>query len=269
MDKKEFSERVFYKTGWDDPEIAKAYKNDESPEAERMRGNLYRILSVIGEVDKNKDYLASVEDKGKLVVDLARRKLEGKTVLDIGCGPGGDLEKEILPAVKTLITLDKAQHMLDLLIKDPDIAKYKEKVLPVRGNMNALPIAENSVDLAVAAHATDYLRDENEEDEFLTGVMSALKPGGSLILTSVYNSESGMTEKGFESSKNRELFNLSRLSLKETARDFVFMDSQIQEKLKKLGFETEVEPFFVEKNKTHIIVKITKKPKKENETEIN
>ncbi len=254
------NQRLFFETGWDDQELAKDYKT-EIQNLSEMRNNLFKILSIIAEARDNQDYLRSKDFDGKEVVGLAVRNLEGKTVLDLGCGPGGDFEREILPAVKSLIAVDKSGGMLKLLKEDEEIAKHKEKVLPVKGDVSLLPIAKNSVDVAVAAHLIHYLRSREEEDEFFSRVLSALKPGGYFIVNGVSNSANQKVKKEFGRNRNEELSVYRRNSyrLKETYRDYVILDSEIVERLKELGFDCEIEVFFNDESKSHCAVKIIKK----------
>ncbi len=261
--------RIYFETGWDDKGVARDYKKSEEGYG-GMEADHQKVLSIIGNakeiinrVDQNSD-----ENPWDKIIREVRDELDGKTVLDLGSGPGGRLEREILPMVGKLIALDKSSYMLKELRADGDLAPYLDKILAIKGDMRSLPLRDNSVDISIANHVVHFIPDEKGELDFLREAIRTLKPGGYFIFNGVYNSACEKSARDFDRKRQEELeiMNRNKDRLKEVYRDFVFLDSRLPEQIRSLGFDCEVEPYFNGADKEFCAVKITKKSNKKNET---
>jgi len=104
--------------------------------------------------------------------------LEGKTVLDFGCGTGTLGLRLAQEHAARVIFADASAAMLDVLrgklagLDLPDAQIFE-------GGINALPLADASADLAVSLMALHHIEDA---EGALRGLRKALKPGGLLLL---------------------------------------------------------------------------------------
>lgn len=260
----ELTRRLFYETGWSDEKIARDYKEFSENDAS-MKNDYYKFISIIGngkEVIERKEF-DDPENAWSEIIRLAQIELKGKTVLDLGSGPGSALEKEILPAVEKFIALDKSLPMLNEFRSDKDLAPFMEKVLTVNGDFRAIPLADESVDVIIAHHIIQNIRDENGEKDFLEEAIRTLRPGGYLLVSGVYNSLLKKNSQNFDICRKEELAAAKRhTELKEVSRNFVFLDSRLADQIAALGFDCEVESFYNDPNEEFCSVKITKKSKK-------
>ncbi|MDG6809279.1 class I SAM-dependent methyltransferase [Glaesserella parasuis] len=108
--------------------------------------------------------------------------LNGKKVLDLGCGAGGHLLHYMAMGAKQVVGLDLSQSMLEQAEKDfaknsVDPTAYRFYCLP----MEVLsPIAESDFDLVTSSFAFHYIKDLSA---LLTQISAKLKPQGQLIFS--------------------------------------------------------------------------------------
>jgi len=109
---------------------------------------------------------------GELLSDLA---VEGKTVLDVGCGTGRHWERLMARRPAALIGADSSPHMLDRLR-----SKYPGASLHALDGGHLVGIADRSVDILLSTLALGHIRDVGQALAEWTRV---LKDGGHMILT--------------------------------------------------------------------------------------
>ncbi|MDG6267624.1 class I SAM-dependent methyltransferase [Glaesserella parasuis] len=108
--------------------------------------------------------------------------LNGKKVLDLGCGAGGHLLHYMAMGAKQVVGLDLSQSMLEQAEKDfakngVDPTAYRFYCLP----MEVLStIAESDFDLVTSSFAFHYIKDLSA---LLTQISAKLKPQGQLIFS--------------------------------------------------------------------------------------
>ena len=98
-----------------------------------------------------------------------------KTIADLGCGSGylteGLLDKDVM-----VNAVDQSQEMLDAMK-----AKYGEEKINFRqGSADALPIENDSIDLAMA---NMFLHHVDNPEHTINEAFRILKPGGQWIFT--------------------------------------------------------------------------------------
>ncbi len=113
----------------------------------------------------------------RLVVDLRPRP--GEAALDAGCGPGqsSELLAKALSPGGTLILLDPLNEMLVAARERASRAGSGLTLLAVRATFEDIPLADESVDLALAAYS---LRDAVDRREALRELRRVLRIGGRL-----------------------------------------------------------------------------------------
>lgn len=122
--------------------------------------------------DKKNDFLDSFE-QGMLIKIMG--DLQGKKVLDIGCGTGR-LIKKMVEKGGIVTGADISPEMLKIAKKKFDELEF------VEADIENLPFKNESFDVVVAAFVIVHLKDlKRAFDE----VYRVLKPGGSFIVTNV------------------------------------------------------------------------------------
>jgi len=109
-----------------------------------------------------------------IVGDLLAPHVAGRTglrVLDAGCGPGGN--GEWLAAHGTVVGLDRSPDALHF------VHTRRPAVRAVRGDVTALPIADATIDLAIAITVLYAVPDDVAAVAELTRVLT---PGGALVV---------------------------------------------------------------------------------------
>ena len=109
-----------------------------------------------------------------LVADLLAPRLRTATqlvLLDAGCGPGGN--GAWLGQHGRVIGVDRSSDALTF------VRVRRPEVQPVRGDVTALPLASNHVDIAVAITVLYAVDDDRAA---ITELARVLKPGGALVL---------------------------------------------------------------------------------------
>ena len=111
-------------------------------------------------------------------IAAGRLPLEGKLILDFGCGNGA----------QTLEFLDAVRGVIGVDVDDADLQTFAAylrsngiaKALPVRYDGDGLPLADHTVDAALSFEVLEHVRNESRA---LSEIHRVLKPGGSLILS--------------------------------------------------------------------------------------
>ena len=102
---------------------------------------------------------------------LKKYNLNGKTILDLGCGTGIDLSQYEDAAV--LIGVDESNKMLQIAKKNVSQARF------IQTHMKATTLQANSVDIVISRYAMQH---HNNLEEIFKEIHRILKPGGKALL---------------------------------------------------------------------------------------
>jgi ubiquinone/menaquinone biosynthesis C-methylase UbiE/DNA-binding MarR family transcriptional regulator len=97
---------------------------------------------------------------------------------DLGCG-SGRIAAAIAPYARTVVGVDSSPEMLD--VARSRLAGFGNVQL-VEGRIEALPLASESLDLALVVHLLHHVADPSTA---LTEVARVLRPGGRLVIADV------------------------------------------------------------------------------------
>lgn len=175
-------------------------------------------------------------------------------VLDIGTGPG-NIPALIKDRVASITAIDQAQAAVDFIGTHPEIFP-PDKVNALKGDFTeTLPVPNGSFEIITASGVTNEIPlDPAGENNFFNEAFRALKPGGVLLVDTIYfNKINPQLELGGRKTRDGNVFSLSGL----------------KDKISELGFECDYLPDFGQSQKGYIPVRIIYKGKNKNETEIN
>ncbi len=102
--------------------------------------------------------------------------LNGKKVLDLGCGSGNNCMKAVELGAKSVLGIDVSKNMISLAKKVSKDAKIKYKVLA----MEELSSLKGKYDVVISSLAFHYVSDY---DKLLKDIYKLLKRGGRLIFS--------------------------------------------------------------------------------------
>jgi len=109
---------------------------------------------------------------------LAKCRLEGKMVLDFGCGNGAQTAEYMQDGCK-IVALDVDEGDLRELSKHL-LSRGERSILPVRYDGRSLPVADASVDVVLCYEVIEHVPDERQA---LREIGRVLKPGGEVVLS--------------------------------------------------------------------------------------
>ncbi|KOU47730.1 methyltransferase domain-containing protein [Streptomyces sp. WM6378] len=114
----------------------------------------------------------------KNVMLRALAALPGQTVLDLGCGPGGDLETlaEAVTSSGRALGVDRDAHMVK---RARTRLAERSQVCVLQADVHALPAGDASVDRAWTDRTLQHVADP---DGVLAEVHRVLRPGGRLVM---------------------------------------------------------------------------------------
>lgn len=168
------------------------------------------------------------------VEKMIKGQNDGKTLLDIGSGPGIMIEA-ILRHGYNVVAADAAPHMIELTKKQ---FEGNPKVQFLVTDARHLPSSDNSYDVATAMGLVEYFE---EDDSFYTEMRRVIKKDGSLIVTypnvfspwRVFNRIALLILRPL-----RKLVGIDTSHKDNNIRHKEYTVKGVKEQLKKQGFET-------------------------------
>ena len=118
-----------------------------------------------------------------------------QSVLDVGCGAGNyslRLLRE-LPGLQQFHLVDLSQPMLTKA-QERLSAQTKGEIATYQADIRELPLAQESVDIILAAAVLHHLRDESEWRAVFANFFQVLRPGGSLWIFDLIEHEHPQTQ---------------------------------------------------------------------------
>ncbi len=106
-------------------------------------------------------------------------------VLDVGCGAGNYTLKliERLPSIRQATLIDLSRPMLDRAVARIGAAAPHVRATPLQGDVRAIELGGESVDVIVAAAVLHHLRGDAEWLAVFEKFHRALRPGGSIWIS--------------------------------------------------------------------------------------
>lgn len=125
--------------------------------------------------------LTSGEDLHPGIFQKLGPQLRGKIVLDAGAGSGRASFECVRKGAKTVYALEPSQGLLNIL--EEKLANQPElgRIVPCRGRFDALPLENNSVDVALSCSAFTAEAGQGGE-QGLAEMMRVTKPGGRIVI---------------------------------------------------------------------------------------
>lgn len=117
--------------------------------------------------------------------------VRNKTVLDMGCGTGGQDRRLIEMGAKKVLGIDISEKMIEVAKKDTDSDKITYKLL----SMSNLEEITEKFDIVISSLAIHYVEDY---DLLCKKVYGLLNDGGYFIFSHMHPMESAIIFKGFE-----------------------------------------------------------------------
>lgn len=105
-------------------------------------------------------------------------RVDGRDVLDVGCGTGRWLERMDSRAPKSLTGVDSSPEMLNRARR-----KLGRRAVLALGNATSLPIASSSVDVVLASFVVSYVTDL---DKLAVELRRVTRAGGSVYITDLH-----------------------------------------------------------------------------------
>src|SRR5919202_856372 len=107
--------------------------------------------------------------------------LLGKTVLDVGAGSGRASFECLKHGAKVVYAIDPSPGMLKLLRQKVEKSSYSQRIVVGQGRFDQVPLATDSVDIAVSCSAFTAGSAQGGEPG-LTELMRVTKPGGNIVV---------------------------------------------------------------------------------------
>ncbi len=120
----------------------------------------------------------SSSELDRFFLELIPTSLEGKFALDLGAGNGRYAELLSRRGAKGVIALDLSLSMLGQ-VKQRKTERKLDRLEPVNGDLENLPLSENSLDYILSRYSLMYARDLSL---LIQSLASALKDDGEILI---------------------------------------------------------------------------------------
>lgn len=156
-------------------------------------------------------------------------------VVDVGCGAGNYTLKLLTRLSDLDVTLiDLSRPMLDRACQRVGDAT-RGSVRPVQGDIRDVPLGEQSADVILAAAVLHHLRTDQEWDHVFRKFFAALRPGGSLWIFDLVESDHEGLQQVFWQRYGEYLVELRDLAY----RDHVFAYIEHEDTPRSVSFQLE------------------------------
>jgi len=233
-------EKMVAKNGYDQEKVPPLYQEAMDTLPER--------------IEEIKKYASLLPEEFNLSSGEEKIALDQATVVDLGSGPG-IVTREIKDKVGRVIAIDQAPKMVSFLKKQFEDSANVEAAV---GDMARMPLADNSVEGVISVGTIFELHSEDSENDFLRETMRVLKPGGVLVLDGISNEKFDKVRNNFAQERQKELEAAKSHKGPVTQRFNIFRADELENRLKGLGLDCRVEPFFQEEAGEYCVVRITK-----------
>lgn len=121
---------------------------------------------------------SQAEDVPKKVVGFLGSRIEGKVVLDFGCGTGKFIP-DFAPLAKTYWAIDISENQLTIARKK---AETFDNVKLIKTDGEKIPLESNSVDIILAVWVIGSIHDLETREKIVKELGRVVKEGGSIYL---------------------------------------------------------------------------------------
>jgi 2-polyprenyl-3-methyl-5-hydroxy-6-metoxy-1,4-benzoquinol methylase len=193
-----FSDKRLARLGYDDIEYAKSITNKGNPyynllplsgsAIKEKKENSFDYIEHYTQDHKNFDYTknspcaAQVNDERRvherILSHIDKPIIANSKVLDVGCG-GGWLSQALIPDGAGIVSMDLSPVTVGKVL---DLNESANHIGVVADSMNH-PFADGLFDFIIASEVIEHVPDP---EGFLNSLSTALKPGGSIIITTPY-----------------------------------------------------------------------------------
>jgi ubiquinone/menaquinone biosynthesis C-methylase UbiE len=162
-----------------DEEVISAYQRIVNPDAakqfDKTNGWFERYNGKLADPEQGRRYLRAIRN----TVLIPDRELQGKKVLDIGCGFGITCSTLALLGADEVHGVDMFEEMVDTVKAYLPTLPRHERVHPRVGRADALPYEDNQFDVALTVEALSHFLNPSG---CLAEAYRVLKPGGVYII---------------------------------------------------------------------------------------
>ncbi len=109
-----------------------------------------------------------------------RPDLRDSVVLDAGAGSGRATLDALRQGARQVYAIDPAPTLLHILEHKAEARHLRDRVTPIRGRFDALPLADASVDVALSC-ATFTVEDQDQARRGLAEMRRVTRPGGCIV----------------------------------------------------------------------------------------
>ncbi|MBT7902890.1 class I SAM-dependent methyltransferase [Candidatus Woesearchaeota archaeon] len=170
-------------------------KNKLDSEPQNQNSNLGEGSKSYHEEADIYERFSQVEDSPKKILNFLKPLIEGKKVLDLGCGTGKFMI-DLAHVSKEYVGLDISKDQLNIA-KNKLIKNNINNVKLIQSSAENIPLESNQFDVIISTWVLGTIQDESRREKAVSEALRLLKTGGSTYL--VENNSGG----DFEVIRNR------------------------------------------------------------------